>query len=445
MAGATAEKCQKLFDEIIQSLPEYSKEDISNPEAIKSEILELLKTYRPVKLADYEYGLSHALKKDHHLIVKEKEDKTKVKIFSKSGISWFCSNNVSKNYKCKSYLKIKYGIVFVTSHHTKLCASKDYSFVMEIQEFLKQGKTKEAHLLAARFNKKSLNNDSNISLSSSMLNDSTLSTATDMENVSTLELSVTDDTTQNTDASLLVQEPSGLEVAHESFVNSNANENTSTSIDSNSSQQLSSLVNPASESTAARSSVKRELTEGEDCKIIDEPVAKKPKIETTIIRENYSFDLPSASILKEVCEKLKIDYHRDAYKFWGDIAFENVPVSSDIIETHKFKSSNIFISLSLFFTGEITKCYSIQDTILTAFREELIASGTRSNAEVDQIFINATVTDQQNEFIAKFLSCRIGIYENGELKKYGNWEDEKVVLTLILAFIDEKYSVVVNL
>uniref|UniRef100_A0A914Z5Z9 Uncharacterized protein n=1 Tax=Panagrolaimus superbus TaxID=310955 RepID=A0A914Z5Z9_9BILA len=177
--------------------------------------------------------------------------------------------------------------------------------------------------------------------------------------------------------------------------------------------------------------------------VIDEPAAKKQKTEICI-DENFPFDLPSNSILKEMCDKLKIDYHRDAYKFWGDIAFENVPVSSQNILTHSIKSPNIFICLSLFFTGEITKCYSIQDTIYTAFRDELIAKG--SNVEkADQLFACTTVSDKHLKFIAKFLSCRIGIYEDSKIKKYGNWKNENGSLALILSFVDGMYSVVLDM
>lgn len=67
-----------------------------------------------------------------------------------------------------------------------------------------------------------------------------------------------------------------------------------------------------------------------------------------------------------------------------------------------------------------------------------------SDSEADQIFSNSTVTDEQIEFFAKFLSCRIGIYQGQELKKYGNWETENNDLPLILSFIDEMYSVVLD-
>uniref|UniRef100_A0AC34GWN0 SPK domain-containing protein n=1 Tax=Panagrolaimus sp. ES5 TaxID=591445 RepID=A0AC34GWN0_9BILA len=407
MAEPSERECKKIFAKLIQSLQEYTKEDITDPEAIKSEIIELLKTHRPIKLADFKYGLSRRLKKDNRLIIKEKEDKTKCRLFSKYGTYWFCSKYSSLREPCRLLtLKFKYGILFAPIHHVVKCEARDYSTAMDIQNLLMQGKTKEARMLEQN-NRISLHDSR---ASSSILNASTLSSTTEMENESILEQSI--------------------------------NENTSTSIDSNSTsstqQQLSSPVEPPAEAPAGRASVKREFSDPDYCIVIDEPAAKRTKTEAiTKTVETYSFDHPSASILKQICEKLKIKYDHEAYIFWGRIMFNKFAALTDNIQTHEFKSSNFFACLSLFFTGKIRKCHLIEDTVKSAFC-------IMSDSEADQIFSNSTVTDEQIEFFAKFLSCRIGIYQGQELKKYGNWETENNDLPLILSFIDEMYSVVLD-
>uniref|UniRef100_A0AC34FGJ9 Uncharacterized protein n=1 Tax=Panagrolaimus sp. ES5 TaxID=591445 RepID=A0AC34FGJ9_9BILA len=68
-----------------------------------------------------------------------------------------------------------------------------------------------------------------------------------------------------------------------------------------------------------------------------------------------------------------------------------------------------------------------------------------SDAEIVEAFTNLTVTDEYIEFIAKFLSCRIEIYENGRLKKFGKRETENKIFTLVLALENGRYSVVLNL
>uniref|UniRef100_A0AC34FEC4 Uncharacterized protein n=1 Tax=Panagrolaimus sp. ES5 TaxID=591445 RepID=A0AC34FEC4_9BILA len=409
MANSTEKERKKLFSTIIQSLQEYSEEQINDPEEIKSEIVDLLKTHRPVKLADYEYGLSRNLKKDQQLIVKEKDDETKVLVYAKKGLHWYCSNRRTILNCRSSSLKIRYGIAFAPIVHGGACNAKDYSSVMEIQELLKQGKTKEANRLMHK--NSSSKNDSSISLSTSMLNEST----SDIENESILEQSIA--------------------------------ENTSTSIDSNStplSQQQSSV--PALEEieiqSASRSTIKRELDDAEDCMILDEPAAKKTKTEATKNVEAFAFEHPSTTTIKQICEKLKIEYSLEAYKFWANISFEKVPVSSNRIETHEFKSSNIFACLSLFFTGKNDYCCLIQHMFNSAFRA---ASDTMSRAQIDMILFNPTVTNELIEFIASFLACRVGIYKNGKLKKFGNWKDENIALTLVLSLIDGKFAVVLDL
>uniref|UniRef100_A0AC34FRK1 Uncharacterized protein n=1 Tax=Panagrolaimus sp. ES5 TaxID=591445 RepID=A0AC34FRK1_9BILA len=414
MAELPLQERQKLFDNIFQSLHEYSKEDIPDPVTIKSEFVELLKTHRPLKLADYEYGLSKYLKKDYVIIVKEKEDETKVRLFTMP--YWYCTNRSNRYGKCPScMLKIKYGIVFAPLVHTDNCKPKDYSFVMEYQDLLKQGKSTEAIVFSLK--KKRPLNDSSVSLSTSMLNESNLSSTTDMEDESILERSII--------------------------------ENTITSIESTSTsspQQQSSdpaLVQSASESVKLASSrVKREFGDSDYCMILDEPAVKKPKSEATANTvETYSFDHPSASILKKLCDKLNIKYSHDAYKLWANIIFNKISASSDNIKTHEISSSNIFACLSLILSGNPDNSFLIQHIINTAFCN---ASDSLSRSEVNQIFTTTTVTNEQTEFIAEFLACRIGIYENRKLKKFGNWKDENVALTLILSFVDGMYSVVLD-
>uniref|UniRef100_A0AC35GHB2 Uncharacterized protein n=1 Tax=Panagrolaimus sp. PS1159 TaxID=55785 RepID=A0AC35GHB2_9BILA len=82
-----------------------------------------------------------------------------------------------------------------------------------------------------------------------------------------------------------------------------------------------------------------------------------------------------------------------------------------------------------------------------AFRDELTAEGKVNAAEIERIYISYAVSDKHLKFITTFLSCKIGIYENGILKKYGNWENQNNidVLTLILSFENGLYSVVLNL
>jgi hypothetical protein len=161
---------------------------------------------------------------------------------------------------------------------------------------------------------------------------------------------------------------------------------------------------------------------------------------------SFVFHRPSDSELKEKCKNLKIEYNPAAGKIWEAIVFQTITLTSNNLKTHDFKSPNVYACFSLFFTGKIEKCHSILDTVSTAFRAELINTGTLSQAEIDKLFVNTTATDEHLNFISKFLSCRIGIFENGKLKKFGNWKgQEKNALTILLSFSDGQYSIVLDL
>uniref|UniRef100_A0A914Q7C2 Uncharacterized protein n=1 Tax=Panagrolaimus davidi TaxID=227884 RepID=A0A914Q7C2_9BILA len=131
-------KRKMILADIQKSIKEYSTEEINDWESIKSNIEKILETHRPIKLCDYEYGMTMTLKNGNRIIVKEENDKTKVREYSKSNNSWICSNR-----HCKyATLKIKYGIVFAAITHN--CEPREYSMALKIQELLKQGKTTEA-------------------------------------------------------------------------------------------------------------------------------------------------------------------------------------------------------------------------------------------------------------------------------------------------------------
>lgn len=133
-------KCQELFVEIVKALNEYTSHEIADWEVVKPEILKLLKTNRHVKLCDYEWGLSYKGEKDSRIIVKEEEDKSKVREYALFASVWRCSNyNLARPRKCFSFALIRYGILFVTTDHSKHCNAKDHLLVMKIQDFLKDG------------------------------------------------------------------------------------------------------------------------------------------------------------------------------------------------------------------------------------------------------------------------------------------------------------------
>uniref|UniRef100_A0A914PKG8 FLYWCH-type domain-containing protein n=1 Tax=Panagrolaimus davidi TaxID=227884 RepID=A0A914PKG8_9BILA len=396
------------------------------------------------------------LKNGNRIIVKEENDKTKVREYSKSNNSWICSNR-----HCKyATLKIKYGIVFAAITHN--CEPREYSMALKIQELLKQGKTTEA--LGLTMKRRSLRNTSNQSLSASTdqsLSDSTLDELI-LANIiktrnnscnATNDYALNNDTpssSSQTSTKTLVGQISDLITIYPNdmlgfdlYADQYSTANTVSSLLSETSALTENFEEPS------QSSVKREFDdEFDDCIFINETAAKKRKIDFDN-NEIFSFERPSTLTLKEMCKKLKIEYKNDVYKFWGDIVFEKITPFSKNVKTHSFKSKNIFACLSQFFTGTNESCFDIQYIISKAFRDDLIETGEMSRAKIDELSFFTTVTDEHIEFISKFLFCKIGIYENGILKKYGNWENQNQnnsdVLNLILSFENGFFSVVLDL
>uniref|UniRef100_A0A914QWU4 Knr4/Smi1-like domain-containing protein n=1 Tax=Panagrolaimus davidi TaxID=227884 RepID=A0A914QWU4_9BILA len=169
--------------------------------------------------------------------------------------------------------------------------------------------------------------------------------------------------------------------------------------------------------------------------------------------EIFEFRRPSDDTLEKACDKLStlsttpFEYNPNAYKFWAEIYFRQITSYSNQLQSHTFKSQNIFACFSQFFTGTNDSCFLIQHILNTAFRKDLNASSAMSSSEIDELFSSNTVTDQYLEFIANVLSCRIGVYKNEFLMKYGNWETQNNVdvLTLVLSFENGFYSVVLDL
>uniref|UniRef100_A0AC35GGX4 Uncharacterized protein n=1 Tax=Panagrolaimus sp. PS1159 TaxID=55785 RepID=A0AC35GGX4_9BILA len=84
-------KRKMILADIQKSIKEYSTEEVIDWIPFKS-IDKILETHRPIKLCDFEYGMTMTLKNGHRIIVKEENDKTKVREYSKSNNSWICSN-----------------------------------------------------------------------------------------------------------------------------------------------------------------------------------------------------------------------------------------------------------------------------------------------------------------------------------------------------------------
>uniref|UniRef100_A0A914XSA9 Polysaccharide biosynthesis domain-containing protein n=1 Tax=Panagrolaimus superbus TaxID=310955 RepID=A0A914XSA9_9BILA len=173
--------------------------------------------------------------------------------------------------------------------------------------------------------------------------------------------------------------------------------------------------------------------------------------ETTPIRiTTFLFEKPSVSALKNICNKLDIKYCKEAMNFWKEIKFIHIDTVSTNIQTQKFKTKNFYKILSNFFTGKFCDYDQIYYAINMAFGEKLLADDQLSYEEIDLLCSSFTVTEKHFKFIAKFIPCRILIFDSDsdkkEPRKFGKWKNDcRNILTLVLSFSNRKYSVVLNL
>uniref|UniRef100_A0A914Q7H9 Uncharacterized protein n=1 Tax=Panagrolaimus davidi TaxID=227884 RepID=A0A914Q7H9_9BILA len=116
------------------------------------------------------------------------------------------------------------------------------------------------------------------------------------------------------------------------------------------------------------------------------------------------------------------------------------------IEIEKFETENFYEILSKLFTGKLTQNVQIHKTIMEAFRQKLVDSGEISSKKFDKLYLNNTaMTDEQFQFVARFLHSRILVFHEEEIKKFGRWNSTSSDrITLVLCFSDGKYSIVLN-
>uniref|UniRef100_A0A914QB50 Uncharacterized protein n=1 Tax=Panagrolaimus davidi TaxID=227884 RepID=A0A914QB50_9BILA len=139
---------ESKYNTLISSLYQYLKEPIKDFASFKPEILNILKTYRPIRVVDYQYGISKSLKRRSKIIIHEFQNRSMVREYFKTGKNdWNCcecnrTETSSQTKERVADLLIQYGIVFVKIEHN--CKPRQISFVQRIQKLYKEKKIDDA-------------------------------------------------------------------------------------------------------------------------------------------------------------------------------------------------------------------------------------------------------------------------------------------------------------
>uniref|UniRef100_A0AC34FUD7 Uncharacterized protein n=1 Tax=Panagrolaimus sp. ES5 TaxID=591445 RepID=A0AC34FUD7_9BILA len=319
------------FAKIIENLKDYTNEKSEDILSNKFKLLCALKTHRPVRTCDYQYGVTENLRNNRRVIVFEWNDKKRIREYSqKSGRNnlWVCREcfrlNHRRNNFSYAYVYVLNGIVFIPNDHS--CKPRDYELVMIYQKFLEEGNRKKARAMAR-------------------------------------------------------------------YISFTYGESS-----------LANIKNFLGDAWHEKSDKRKEIIDDNE----NNPVLAAP---TSI----FVFEKPSTLMLNEICAKLHIEYCSRAEKMWEQIMFDKIDTETlpKQILIHHLKTQNFYQILSKFFIGKTKQHKQIKAALIDAFRDKLISSGEASSKKFDKLYLD-TVTDEHLSFIAKYLSCRILIFEGAE-------------------------------
>uniref|UniRef100_A0AC35EX47 Uncharacterized protein n=1 Tax=Panagrolaimus sp. PS1159 TaxID=55785 RepID=A0AC35EX47_9BILA len=156
-----------------------------------------------------------------------------------------------------------------------------------------------------------------------------------------------------------------------------------------------------------------------------------------------SFKRPSEGALMSACRKVGLVYDDAAYVFWANnINVKLVKALSDSIQPGPW--SNGFDCLSLFLTGSHKFGPQMQVNVNPKWYSDPVLKANYNNEQQKQMLLK--FNDEHFKLIAHWLSCRIGVYENGILKKYGDWTSmNSNELIILIAKDGERYAPVYGL
>jgi hypothetical protein len=166
---------------------------------------------------------------------------------------------------------------------------------------------------------------------------------------------------------------------------------------------------------------------------------------------------PSAFVIAQCCKKLNIKYTPEAYTFWSNIDFNHISPSSRPTKTFPTKESMYhgFSCFSLYLTGNESNTILIREMINRFVYNNFKTLGECMGHDFSQLshetplirdtLWSFSLTEVHLECISRWFDCRIGIYGNGEWKRYGEWDIEDCdALTFLVEFKNGKYSPILS-
>uniref|UniRef100_A0A914YFF9 Uncharacterized protein n=1 Tax=Panagrolaimus superbus TaxID=310955 RepID=A0A914YFF9_9BILA len=341
------------FANIIENSEKYSTEKKEVILSNKSKLLSILKSHNPIKVGNYEFGLSEHLQPNKRLNVFEWNDRKRIREYSErpgKHNSWTCrecfriSERVSNRGIVNTFPALFFvsGIVLVPNEHS--CKPMNYLLAMHHQKLLHEGNVQGARRMRQKIN--FVYGECNFANIVNVL-DETVSTSLPENSTLTENRKEVNDNESNS------KKIANLKREIESY-----NENDLV-------KSKSKKKNDVDEEIYL--SVQRDF----DVEMKD---AESSTVATASI---FSFQKHSTLILNEICAKLKIEYRNRAEKLWKQIMFSKIGTvtAPEKILIHHLKTKNFYEILSKFFTGKINQHEQIKATINEEFRNKMVSSG----------------------------------------------------------------------
>uniref|UniRef100_A0A914Z8T2 Uncharacterized protein n=1 Tax=Panagrolaimus superbus TaxID=310955 RepID=A0A914Z8T2_9BILA len=173
------------------------------------------------------------------------------------------------------------------------------------------------------------------------------------------------------------------------------------------------------------------------------------------ITSTFSFNNPSKLWLKTACETLQIPYNHEAYQLWATIDIDEIRSISKPENVKKVTAGEDsgFCAISLLLTGR--EDAKIKIAVNKWFYKNFNKLGkclgvdfthfVHNDTLVFETFFATDLVPVHCEALSHILGCRLGVYDNEKLIKYGNWESDDGKVTLLLERKSNGYNVVTSL
>ena len=183
------------------------------------------------------------------------------------------------------------------------------------------------------------------------------------------------------------------------------------------------------------------------------------------------FNHPSSEWLREKCDLLGIEYCFDAYQVWAQsevVAFKltstpdllNPPNTeygciSNLLTGNSESANKICRALNMHFYGNFKSLGWFRSfcalrrtpNFIGTYKKINFTKAKYNDKFIQDLLFADKMSDYHFELLARWLECRIGVFEERQWKRFGrNWEaTDSQTITVLLKKEDDEYKIVLSL